>query len=80
MMEMRWLEYQEEEAIIPPVHEIQFGKPYERGMVTKQKLQYRQKVDVTVRAAAAGMWDNESLAKTANYQWSEWQDVPVYKQ
>ena len=40
-------------------------------------LQYRQKVDVTVRAAAAGMWDNESLAQTANMQWSPWKDVPL---
>ena len=39
-------------------------------------LQYRQKIDVTIRAAAAGMWDNESLARTANMQWSEWKDVP----
>jgi hypothetical protein len=80
MMEMRWLEYQEEEYPKIPLREIQFGKQYDKVLVTKQKLQYRQKVDVTVRAAAAGMWDNESLAKTANYQWSEWQDVPVHKQ
>ena len=77
MMEMRWLEYQEEEAIVPPTYQIQFGKPYERGIVTKQKLQYRQKIDTTVRA---GMWDDAGIARTANYQWSEWQDVPVQKQ
>lgn len=80
MIEMRWLEYQEEGYENLSVREIQFGKPAVKSLVTKQKLQYRQKVDVTVRAAAAGMWDNDSLAKTANYQWSEWQDVPVYKQ
>jgi hypothetical protein len=80
MMEMRWLEYQEEEAFVPPTSEIQYGKPFDRLMVTKQKLQYRQKVDITIRAAAAGMWDNESTARTANYQWSAWQDVPVYKE
>lgn len=40
-------------------------------------LQYRQKIDVTVRASGAGTWDNESIARTANYQWSEWQTVPL---
>ena len=37
-------------------------------------LQYRQKVDVTIRA---GMWDNKGIAETANMQWSEWRDVPL---
>lgn len=37
-------------------------------------LQYRQKVDVTVRA---GMWPAEGIAQTANMQWSEWRDVPM---
>lgn len=36
-------------------------------------LQYRQRVDTTVRA---GMWDNAAIVKTANYEWSEWIDVP----
>ena len=40
-------------------------------------LQYRQRIDTTVRAGGAGTWDNESLAKTANYQWSEWRTVPI---
>lgn len=40
-------------------------------------LQYRQQYDATIRAAAAGMWDNESLMRTANWQWSAWKDVPV---
>lgn len=40
-------------------------------------LQYRQQYDATVRGAAAGMWDNESLMKTANMQWSPWKDVPM---
>ena len=75
---MRWLAYDEEEVIVPPTHQIQLGKPFEKAMVAKKKLQYRQKVDVTVRAAAAGMWDNESLARTANMQWSEWKDVPTH--
>ena len=73
MIEMRWLTWQEEENIVPPVHEIQFGKPFDRHMVTKRKLQYRQKIDVTVRA---GMWDQAGIASTANMQWSEWRDVP----
>ena len=37
-------------------------------------LQYRQKIDVTVRA---GMWDSKGIAETANMQWSEWRDVPL---
>jgi hypothetical protein len=77
MMEMRWLTWEDEEYPTIPTHEIQFGRKYDKVRVTKQKLQYRQKVDITVRAAAAGMWDNESLARTANMQWSEWQDVPT---
>lgn len=40
----------------------------------EQKLQYRQKIDVTVRA---GQWDAASVAQTANWQWSEWRDVPL---
>jgi hypothetical protein len=76
MIEMRWLAREEEEYIVPPAHEIQFGKEFDKHTVVKQKLQYRQMVDVTIRAAAAGMWDNESLAKTANMQWSAWKDVP----
>jgi hypothetical protein len=41
-------------------------------------LQYRQKVDTTVRAGLN--WSNDDLAKTANYQWSEWTDVPTVGQ
>ena len=72
-MEMRWLVWEEEEYIVPPTHDIQFGKPFDKHMVTKRKLQYRQKVDTTVRA---GMWDTAGIAQTANMQWSEWRDVP----
>ena len=39
-----------------------------------RKLQYRQKVDVIVRA---GQWDAAGIAQTANMQWSEWRDVPM---
>ena len=40
-------------------------------------LQYRQKVDTTIRAGGAGTWDTGSIARTANIQWSEWRDVPT---
>jgi hypothetical protein len=40
----------------------------------ERKLQYRQQIDVTVRA---GQWDTASVAQTANWQWSEWRDVPL---
>jgi hypothetical protein len=41
----------------------------------KEVLQYRQKYDTTVRA---GMnFDPVETLKTANYQWSEWMNVPV---
>ena len=39
-------------------------------------LQYRQQIDVTVRAGGAGTWDAVSIARTANMQWSDWRDVP----
>ena len=70
-MELRWLTWQEEEPIVPK--DIQYGRPFDTHMVTKRKLQYRQKVDTTIRA---GMWDDKEIAQTANYQWSEWRDVP----
>ena len=38
-----------------------------------KKLQYRVKCDTTVRA---GMFSPLEELKTANYQWSEWMDVP----
>lgn len=38
-----------------------------------RRLQYRQQVDTTIRA---GLWANEDVVKTANYQWSDWSDVP----
>jgi hypothetical protein len=74
MMEMRWLTWDDEEYPQIPTHEIQFGRKYEKVRVTKKKLQYRQKVDVTIRA---GNWSSEGIAQTANYQWSEWRDVPT---
>jgi len=74
MIEMRWI-VEEREQPIPPADLMNWplGKPYPVGIVRTKKLQYRQKIDVTVRA---GMWDNNGIAQTANYQWSEWKDVP----
>ena len=40
-------------------------------------LQYRLRIDTTVRA---GMWKNEDIVKTANYQWTQWMDVPEIKE
>lgn len=40
-------------------------------------LQYRQKVDVTVRA---GMWTADEIAKSARYEWSDWETVPTEHQ
>ena len=37
-------------------------------------LQYRQQVDITIRA---GMWDPIETAKSAQIVWSEWRDVPL---
>ena len=73
MMEMRWLTWEEEEYIVPPVHEIQFGKPWDKHMVTKRKLQYRQKYNATVYA---GMPSDDFKNQTAQMVWSEWTDVP----
>ena len=39
----------------------------------ERRLQYRQQVDVTVRA---GMWVNTNNLNV-NMQWSEWRDVPL---
>jgi hypothetical protein len=39
----------------------------------EQVLQYRQQVDTTARA---GMWPNDQILRTANYQWSDWKTVP----
>jgi hypothetical protein len=39
----------------------------------EKRLQYRQQIDVNVRA---GMWVN-TVNLNANMQWSEWCDVPL---
>jgi hypothetical protein len=46
-------------------------------VVGEKVLQYRQKIDITVRAEVAGMWNNESIMRTANMQWTPWKDVPM---
>ena len=74
MIEMRWLTYKEEETLVPQTSQIQFGKTFEKVMVTKRKLQYRQQYDSAVRAGMG--WDANSLAQTAKIVWSDWKDVP----
>jgi hypothetical protein len=39
----------------------------------ERRLQYRQQIDVTVRA---GMWVNTDNLNV-NMQWSQWRDVPL---
>ena len=39
----------------------------------ERRLQYRQQIDVNVRA---GMWVN-TVNLNVNMQWSEWRDVPL---
>lgn len=73
MIEMRWLTWEEEEYIVPPTHEIQFGKSFDKHMVTKRTLQYRQKYNATVYA---GMPGKDFMDQTAQVVWSAWQDVP----
>ena len=74
MIEMRWI-VEEREQPIPPSDLMNYpiGKPYPVGIVSTKKLQYRQMIDVTVRA---GIWPADDIVRTANYQWSEWKDVP----
>ena len=52
-------------------------KPNYSGIEVPKVLQYRQMIDTTIRAGGAGTWDSASLERTANYQWSEWKDVPT---
>lgn len=66
MIEVRWLKRKTGQQVIN-----KYGF-YEDGVVTV--LQYRQQIDTTIRA---GMWNNSDIVKTANYQWSDWQDVPT---
>lgn len=77
MMEMRWLVWEEEETVVPPVSAIQYGKPFERTKVTKRKLQYRQQYDSTVYAQDPGGF---IFPMQRNMQWSNWKDVPEVKE
>jgi len=74
MMEMRWLEYTEEETVVPPSFQIQYGSKFDTAKVVKKKLQYRVLQNTTVYA---GMPDGAFKDKTANIQWSNWIDVPT---
>lgn len=77
MIEMRWLEYEVEETMVPPAYQVQFGKAFERGIVYKTKLQYRQMINTTVYA---GMPDTTFVNQTAKMAWSEWRDIPTVKE
>jgi hypothetical protein len=74
IMEMRWLEWQEEEVIMPPPELIQYGKKIEPTLVTKRKLQYRRFVNSTVYA---GIPSTEFTMQTAKMEWTDWVDVPT---
>lgn len=66
MIEMRWLTRKTGEQVLNKYGFFQDGE--------MTVLQYRQKVDNTIRA---GLWSSEDIIKTANYQWSDWCDVPT---
>jgi hypothetical protein len=73
MFEMRWLTTWEEETIVPPASDIQYGKPFAKHIVSKRKLQYRQQYNATVYA---GMPGKDFMDRTAQLVWSDWKDVP----
>jgi hypothetical protein len=73
MIEMRWLTYEEEETLVPPVNSIQYGKPFQKVMSSRRKLQYRQQYNATVYA---GMPSEDFKNQTAKIVWSDWKDVP----
>ena len=77
MIEMRWLEYEEQETIIPPSYQIQYGQKFDTAVLIKKKLQYRQMINTTVYA---GMPDNDFVNRTATMAWSDWRDVPTVKE
>lgn len=77
MIEMRWLEYECEETVVPPFSQIQYGKKFDTATVIKKKLQYRVYQNVAVYA---GMPDQDFMNKTANMQWSPWRDVPTVRE
>jgi hypothetical protein len=74
MMQLRWLEYHEEEYPVIPPHEIQYGKTYEKVLVTKRKLQFRAYQNNTIYA---GMPDQDFINRNAKMSWGPWQDIPT---
>ena len=69
MIELRFLRRNTGERIIN-----------KHGMFTDGEetvLQYRQKIDTTVRA---GQWSTMKIIETANYQWTDWIDVKTIDQ
>ena len=69
MIELRFLRRNTGERIIN-----------KHGMFTDGEetvLQYRQKIDTTVRA---GQWSTMKIIETANYQWTDWIDVEITDQ
>ena len=71
--ELRWYTWEEEQYVLPD-GPIQYGRKSEKGLVTKQKLQYRVYQNVAVYA---GMPSEADMARSAKYQWSDWKDVPT---
>ncbi len=67
MIELRWLKRYTGKVIVDE-NCIDVNK-------TETVLQYRQKIDTTVRAGLN--WSHDDLSRTANYQWSDWSDVPT---
>ena len=64
MIELRWLKRYTGKTVYN-----QYGLD---ELEKETVLQYRQKIDTTIRA---GMWSNEDIARTATYEWSDWHDV-----
>ena len=72
--ELRWYTWDEEDYPSIPPSQIQYGRQYDKVLVTKKKLQYRVYQNV---AMYAGMPSQEDMARSAKYQWSDWKDVPT---
>ena len=75
MIELRWLTRHVEPSATEIIEFPYYGR--DPGTRTVTVLQYRQKIDTTIRAGGPGTWDDSSIQKTANYQWSDWHDVPT---
>lgn len=64
MIEMRWYTRQSK---------LDVSMDHIPCYADERVLQFRQKIDVTVRA---GIWPADDIVRTADYQWTEWRDVP----